>query len=128
MCAPAWLLILNNSVYFPQLCCRILTTRPPGNSLGYFQCFHFTNLDPQNTALRLDTIIPHFTDVKLRLKLSDMPRVTQFINGIAISMGSRDFPGGPVAKTPCFQCGRCGFHPCLGNKDPTCCAVWPKSK
>ena len=24
----------------------------------------------------------------------------------------RDFPGGPVAKTPCSQCRGSGFHPC----------------
>ena len=28
---------------------------------------------------------------------------------------SQDFPGGPVVKTPCFQCQGHGFDPCLGN-------------
>ena len=28
---------------------------------------------------------------------------------------ARDFPGGPVAKTPCSQCRRPGFNPCSGN-------------
>ena len=27
----------------------------------------------------------------------------------------RDFPGGPVVKTPCFQCRGCRFSPCSGN-------------
>ena len=28
---------------------------------------------------------------------------------------TQDFPGGPVAKTPCFQCRVQGFKPWLGN-------------
>ena len=32
----------------------------------------------------------------------------------------RDFPGGPVVKTPCFQCRGRGFDPWSGNSDPTC--------
>ena len=28
---------------------------------------------------------------------------------------NRDFPSGPVVKTLCFQCSRCGFDPCSGN-------------
>ena len=28
---------------------------------------------------------------------------------------SRDFPGGPVAKTSCSQCRRPGFNPWSGN-------------
>jgi len=28
---------------------------------------------------------------------------------------ARDFPGGPVAKTPCSQCRRPGFNPYSGN-------------
>ena len=27
----------------------------------------------------------------------------------------RDFPGGPVVKTPGFHCRGHGFDPCLGN-------------
>ena len=41
---------------------------------------------------------------------------------------ARDFPGGPVAKTPHSQCRGRGFDPWSGNwiphataKDPTCC-------
>ena len=30
-------------------------------------------------------------------------------------MKYRDFPGGPVAKTPCSQCGGPGFNPGSGN-------------
>ena len=29
--------------------------------------------------------------------------------------GSQDSPGGPVAKTPCFQCKGTGFDPSSGN-------------
>ena len=28
---------------------------------------------------------------------------------------SRDFPGGPVVKTPCFHCRGHRFHPSLGQ-------------
>ena len=41
----------------------------------------------------------------------------------------RNFPGGPMAKTPCSQCGGPGFDPWSGNwiphaatKDPSCCS------
>ena len=37
-----------------------------------------------------------------------------------------DFPGGPVVKTPCFQCRGHKFNPWLGNEDPACCAAWPQ--
>ena len=30
----------------------------------------------------------------------------------------KDFPGGPVAKTPCSQCRGPGFEPCSGNEIP----------
>ena len=40
----------------------------------------------------------------------------------------RDFPGGPVVKTPGFQCRGRGFNPWSGNKDPTSCMVRPKKK
>ena len=29
-----------------------------------------------------------------------------------------DFPGGPVANTPCSQCGELGFNPWSGNEIP----------
>ena len=29
----------------------------------------------------------------------------------------KDFPGGPVFRTPHFHCRWHGFNPCLGNKD-----------
>ena len=37
-----------------------------------------------------------------------------------------DFPGGPVVKTPHFQCKGHRFDPWSGNQDPTCRVVWPK--
>ena len=41
----------------------------------------------------------------------------------------RDFPGGPVVKTPrTSNAGRTGPIPGWGTKSPTCQAVWPKSK
>jgi len=47
-------------------------------------------------------------------------------------MGSRtnprDFPGGPVVKTPFSQGRRHGFDPRSGNQDPTCCMVQPKKR
>ena len=36
--------------------------------------------------------------------------------------GFQDFPGGPVAKTWCFQCRGAGSIPDLGAKSPH--AVW----
>ena len=32
-----------------------------------------------------------------------------------VKLKDRDFPGGPVAKTPHFQCTGCGFDPWWGN-------------
>ena len=32
----------------------------------------------------------------------------------------RDFPGGPVVKTPCSPCRGCRFDPLSGNSDPAC--------
>ena len=34
------------------------------------------------------------------------------------SMLRRDFPGGPVVKTLCFQCRGHGFDPCWGKNIP----------
>jgi len=40
---------------------------------------------------------------------------------------SRDFPGGPIVKTPGFHCREYGFDPWPGpHADPTCQSVWPK--
>ena len=39
-----------------------------------------------------------------------------------------DFRGGPVVKTPRFQCRGCGFNPWLGNKIPTHHGVRSKKK
>ena len=39
-----------------------------------------------------------------------------------------NFPGGPVVKSPVFQCRGCGFNPWSGNSDPTCHVVWIKNK
>ena len=38
---------------------------------------------------------------------------------------SRDFPGGPLVKSPRFQCRGYGFDPWLGNEDPTRCMAQP---
>ena len=35
--------------------------------------------------------------------------------------GLRDFPGGPVGKTPCSQCRGPGFNPWLENEIPHAC-------
>ena len=40
----------------------------------------------------------------------------------------RDFPGGPVVKTSCFQCREHRFNPLSGNYDPICSAVQPGQK
>ena len=34
---------------------------------------------------------------------------------VVIKMLGREFPGGPVVKTPCFHCRGPGFDPCWGN-------------
>ena len=38
-------------------------------------------------------------------------------NSMAVlqKMKNKDFSGGPVVKTPCFQCRGHGFNPWLGN-------------
>ena len=43
-------------------------------------------------------------------------------------MGSRDFAGGPLVKTPRFQCRGCSFNPWLRNYNLTCCMVVAKKK
>ena len=40
---------------------------------------------------------------------------------VGLKLNIRDFPGGSVAKTLCFQCRGPGFKPWSGNKIP--CAV-----
>ena len=39
-----------------------------------------------------------------------------------------DFPGGPIVKTPHFQCRRCGFTPGPGIKIPHAAVGGPKKK
>ena len=39
-----------------------------------------------------------------------------------------DFPGGPLVKTPCFQCREHGFDPWLGNLRSPCVTVQPKKE
>ena len=39
---------------------------------------------------------------------------TMWVN-LKNKMLSRDFPGGPVVKTPCFHCRGHWFDPWLGN-------------
>ena len=38
-----------------------------------------------------------------------------YINQLILKGSWRDFPGGPVVKSPCFQCRGWGFDPWLGN-------------
>ena len=38
-----------------------------------------------------------------------------------VKKGSRDFPGDPVTKTPCFQCMGPGVRSLVRELDPTCC-------
>ena len=38
----------------------------------------------------------------------------------------REFPGGPVVKTPHSQYRGPGIDPWLSNEDPICHAEWPK--
>ena len=40
----------------------------------------------------------------------------------------RQFPGGPVVRTPRFHCWGPGFDPWSENKDPASYAVLPKKK
>ena len=40
----------------------------------------------------------------------------------------RDFPGGPVVKTPCFHCRGNGLDLWSGNKDPTHHRAQPNRK
>ena len=38
-----------------------------------------------------------------------------FLNIFDLMFYHRDFPGGPLVKTPCFHCRGHGFNPWLGN-------------
>ena len=40
-----------------------------------------------------------------------------------LKYSERDFPGGPVAKTPLSQGREPEFDPWVGNKDPACCVA-----
>lgn len=40
---------------------------------------------------------------------------------------AREFPGGPVVRTPRFHCWGPGFNLQSGNQDPTSCPVQPKT-
>ena len=53
---------------------------------------------------------------------------SKWIKGLHLRAKSRDFPGGPVVKTPCFKWQGLRFNPWLGNLDSTCHVMWPKKK
>ena len=58
----------------------------------------------------LSDYVPNLTSVHvhdLGCKLNTIHRVKK--------SDLRDFPGGPVVKTPSFQCRGCGFGPWSGN-------------
>ena len=40
---------------------------------------------------------------------------------------TRDFTGSPMVKISCFYCRGHRFNPWLGNWDPSCHVVWPKT-
>ena len=63
----------------------------------YKYCIH--NLDPP-----IANILSHLLDFYLYISPLHYLKVTK-----------GDFPGGPVVKTPCFQCRGCRFDPRLGN-------------
>ena len=43
------------------------------------------------------------------------------ITRVVLKNQNRDFPSGPVAKTPHFQCKGAGVPSRVGELDPTCC-------
>ena len=44
------------------------------------------------------------------------PKILRLLLGFVLKkMGWREFPGGPVVKTPRFHCGEHGFDPWSGN-------------
>ena len=53
---------------------------------------------------------------------------TKEVDSFAQGCLPRDFPGGPVVRTPCFHCRGHGFHPWSGSEDPTCQLAWPKKE
>ena len=53
---------------------------------------------------------------------------SKWIKDLHVRAKSRDFPGGPVVKTPCFKWQGLRFNPWLENLDPTCHVMWPKKK
>ena len=66
----------------------------------YKYCIH--NLDPP-----IANILSHLLDFYLYISPLHYLKVTK-----------GDFPGGPVVKTPCFQCRGCRFHPWSGTRIP----------
>ena len=48
------------------------------------------------------------------------PKANPNVKGQIVKMVDRDFPGGPVVKSPNFHCREHGFNPWLGKEGPTC--------
>ena len=45
-----------------------------------------------------------------------------------VNLQDRDFPGGPLVRTPCFHCRGEWFDPSSSNEDPAQQVMWPKKK
>ena len=41
---------------------------------------------------------------------------------------TRKAPSGPVVRILCYHCKEYSSHTWSGNKDPTCCTLWPKKQ
>ena len=81
--------------------------------------FMWCQLVYQETCWPFKTILP--------FSMASLPPFANMPPGYKIQF-SRDFPGGPVAKTPSSWCRGPGFNPRSGNqfphatiKDPACC-------
>ena len=76
----------------------------------------FTHTMENYPSIEKNAILP-FAAIWMDLKNITLSEVISFICAISKTI-QMDFPGGPVAKTPCYQCMGPGFDPWSGNQIP----------
>ena len=76
--------------------------------------FFFFLIQPHDTPISLGTAVT-FAEWLVRVRGAVKPAPIRYLKL------SRDFPGGPVAKTLGFHCRGPRFDPWSGNSDPACC-------
>ena len=96
--ADAWLYII-------QSCCS--------ESTASYVSLQFLSLQ---SSLPRASVLPHSPPTSSPKKISGESKRKDFLNLLFHKNNQpRDFPGGPVAKTPHSQCSGSGFNPWSGN-------------